>query len=170
VNLTRKLAALALVLLAALVAAWPPPPAVSLAVAARDLPAGVPLAAEDVRTVQVPPELSPGGAVSREQATGRALAAAARSGEPLTDARLLPADPGTASVAVRLADNAVAALLRTGSRVDVVGPEQAVLADDASVVAVRGAEVVLLSMPREAATRVASESLAQPLAVTLRRL
>ncbi|MBB5956378.1 Flp pilus assembly protein CpaB [Saccharothrix tamanrassetensis] len=167
-NLTRKILALALTLLAALVAAWPAPSGAELVVAAHDLPAGVPLAPDDLRTIHVPPELSPTGALSRDEATGRALAAAARPGEPLTDARLLPADPDTASVAVRLADPAVARLLRTGSRVDVVGAELRVLADNASVVAVQADEVAVLAVSREAATRVASESLTQPVALTLR--
>ncbi|RKT52458.1 SAF domain-containing protein [Saccharothrix australiensis] len=167
-NLTRKILAAVLALLAALVAAWPAPAGVELAVAARDLPAGVPLAPEDLKTIEAPPGLSPAGAISREAAEGRALRAAARSGEPLTDTRLLPAEADTASVAVRLADPAVGALLRTGSQVDVVGPDRQVLADDASVVAVRDAEVVLLSTSHEAATRVAAESLTHPVALTLR--
>jgi pilus assembly protein CpaB len=85
-------------------------------------------------------------------------------------------------VPVRLSDPGVADLLRPGSRVDVVasGPDHdgiSVLAADAVVVTVRhsegksgtpGGRLVLVALPREAATRVAAASLGEPVAVTLR--
>jgi hypothetical protein len=81
-----------------------------------------------------------------------------------------------------LSDPGVADLLRPGSRVDVVasGPDRdgvSVLAADAVVVTVRhsegksgapGGRLVLVALPREAATRVAAASLGEPVAVTLR--
>ncbi|MFD1150501.1 SAF domain-containing protein [Saccharothrix hoggarensis] len=163
-HLRRILAAL-LALVAVGLAVLPPSPTVDVLVAARDLPPNVPLTAEDVRAVAMPPSLSPTGTVTRPDALGRTLVSAARAGEPLTDARLGPSDPDVSSVAVRLADAGVAGLLRPGSRVDVVGAESRVLATDASVVAVRD-EVVVISANREAAHRIASESLANPVAVT----
>ncbi|OKI21439.1 hypothetical protein A6A25_08970 [Saccharothrix sp. CB00851] len=150
------------------VAVLPDDPTVNLVVAARDLAPGVPLGADDVRVVAVPPSLSPSGAVAERDALGRRLVSAARSGEPLTDARLAPADPAVSSVAIRLADAGVVGLLRPGSRVDVVGAESHVLAADASVVAVREGEVVVISAERASAHRIAAETLAGPLAVILR--
>ncbi len=167
-NPTRKILATALALLAVLVHLWPTPPAPELVVAAHDLPAGVPLSAADLKTIHAPPDLSPAGALTATQATGRTLVSSARAGEPLTDARLAPENPDMASVVVRLPDTAVAALLRTGSRVDVVGPESHVLAENASVVAVHSGELAVLAVDRKAATAVASASLSDPVTVTLR--
>ncbi|MCE6994358.1 SAF domain-containing protein [Saccharothrix sp. S26] len=166
-HLRRILAGL-LALVAVGVAVLPADPTVDLVVAAHDLAPGVPLGAADVRVVPVPPSLSPAGAVSQRDALGRVLVSAARSGEPLTDARLGPVDPAVASVAVRLSDAGVVGLLRPGSRVDVVGAESTVLAADASVTAVRASEVVVLSTDRAAAHRLAAETLAGPVAVILR--
>ncbi|GAA1261647.1 SAF domain-containing protein [Saccharothrix xinjiangensis] len=167
----RRLLALLLALAAALLTVLPDGPVVDVLVAARDLPPDVALTAADVREVAMPPPLAPSGAVSRDEAVGRGLTAAARAGEPLTDARLTPADPDASSVAVRLADGGVAGLLRPGSRVDVVATGAHVLAANASVVAVhggKGEEVVVVSATRPAARRVAAESLAGPVALVLR--
>lgn len=164
----RRFVALLLALAAALLTALPDGPVVDVLVAARDLPPNVPLTADDVREVAMPPPLAPSGAVSRDEAVGRGLAVAARSGEPLTDARLSPPNPDASSVAVRLAGGGVAGLLRPGSRVDVVGAGAHVLAANASVVAVHGEEVVVVSAAHPAARRVAAESLAGPVALVLR--
>ncbi|MEU4740955.1 SAF domain-containing protein [Actinosynnema sp. NPDC023658] len=166
-HLRRILAGL-LALVALGVAVLPGESTVDVLVAARDLAPGVALGADDVRVVAVPPSLSPAGVVSRAEALGRGLVGAARSGEPLTDARLAPVDPEVSSVAVRLSDAGVVGLLRPGSRVDVVGAESQVLAADASVVAVREGEVVVISANRAAAHHLAAESLAGPVAVILR--
>ncbi|WP_367132569.1 SAF domain-containing protein [Saccharothrix sp. HUAS TT1] len=166
-HLRRILAAL-LALVALGVAVLPDGPSTEVVVAARDLPPGVPLGADDVRVVAVPPELSPAGGVPRVAVLGRSLVSAARSGEPLTDARLGPVDPEVSSVAVRLADTGVVGLLRPGSRVDVVGAESRVLASDASVVAVREGEVVVISTDRTTAHQLATETLSGPVAVVLR--
>ncbi|WP_440899597.1 SAF domain-containing protein [Actinosynnema sp.] len=119
-NLARKLFALALALLGLGALLWPDPPTTTVLVAAHDLPPGVALTREDVRAVELPPGLAPEGVVAAEVAVGRALVSTARAGEPLTDARLTGVDPEAASVAVRF-DPVTAGLLRTGSRVDVVG-------------------------------------------------
>ncbi|MGM1059787.1 SAF domain-containing protein [Saccharothrix sp. Mg75] len=166
--LIRRILAGVLALVAVVLAVLPAGPSVEVVVAARDLPPDVPLTEDDVRVASLPPPLVPSGAVARADAVGRALVSAARSGEPLTDARLASATPGASSVAVRLADAGVAGLLRPGSRVDVVGAEARVLASDASVVAVRDGEVVVISVDRATARRVAAESLANPVALTLR--
>ncbi|MEU4448658.1 SAF domain-containing protein [Actinosynnema sp. NPDC050801] len=166
-HLRRILAAL-LTLVAIGLAVLPDGATVDLLVAAHDLAPGVPLGPDDVRVIAVPPTLSPAGAIPRSDALGRALVSAARSGEPLTDARLAPIDPDVSSVAVRLADSALAGLLRPGSRVDVVGPSAQVLATDASVVTVREDNLVIISTARTAANHIATESLTGPVALTLR--
>lgn len=167
-------------------------------VTTRDLPAGHTLAAGDVALRELPIGLVPTSALSRPSAAiGQVLSSSVRAGEPLTDVRLLgPADtaltahvPGAMTVPVRLADAGVADLLHPGSAVDVVTSDvdnqaNPVLASDAIVVAVRaddrtdehGADhaddqsgrLVLLALPKDAATRVAASSLQRPVTVTLR--
>ncbi|MBP2340724.1 Flp pilus assembly protein CpaB [Saccharothrix coeruleofusca] len=166
--LFRKILAGVLALVGAALVVWPEPAPVEVVVAARDLAPGVVLSAADLRVVGVPPDLRPSGAVPLAAARDRVLVSAARAGEPLTDARLAAPDPDAASVPIRLADPEVAALLRPGSRVDVVGADSRVLAEDATVVSVRERESVVVSTARAAATAVAAESLEHPLAVTLR--
>ncbi|MCO1658927.1 SAF domain-containing protein [Pseudonocardia humida] len=163
---------------------------VPVVVAAADVPAGARLTAADLVVREWPAELAPAGVAHEVPALdGRSLVAAARAGEPITDARLAGAapatDPGTAVVPVRLADPAVAAVLAPGSRVDVVAAgerpdEPVVLTSGATVQAVldpaaaaragpgSGELLVLISMPRSAAERVAAMSLSGALAVTLR--
>lgn len=106
---------------------------------------------------------------------------------PPVDSVLKPAAEGESIVPIRLADAAVAELLRPGSRIDLVsvgrGPSlRQVLASMASVVEVRtwdGASrhgppssgqgpMVLVSLPSDVATQVAASSLGKELAVTLR--
>lgn len=186
----RRIAALALVLLAAALAVLPTehatPPTVPVLVAAHDLPPGVTLRAADVSVSQSPPSLRPAAALTTPtQATGRVLTSATTAGEPLTRARLLgpenshltTSDPNAAAVPFRLADPAVADLLTPGARVDVVtvsenGPDPQILATDATVLTVRqptkDSSLVVIALPREEATRVAAAALGQPVAVTLR--
>jgi Flp pilus assembly protein CpaB len=160
-------------------------------VAARDLASGAALTEADVAVARWPVELIPAGALrGPADAGGRILAGAARAGEPLTDVRLAgPAPPGrtgdprVAAVPVRLADPDVAGLLVPGSRVDVITPGPAadrpvVLAADAAVVTVVAAEsdalgqargrLVLVTLPRADAARVAAAALADQVTVTLR--
>jgi pilus assembly protein CpaB len=183
----RRLAAGALAVLALVLAVAPGPGGrtVPVVVAAADLASGATLAAGGLAVRQYPAALVPAGALADPAgAAGRVLVGAARAGEPLTDSRLTGAGPlpgDAAAVPVRLADPDVAALLRPGSRVDVVtlgerAGEPLVLAPDAEVVtvvaAVRagspGGPLVLVAMPRAVATRVAAAALADQVAVTLR--
>ncbi|WP_328612601.1 SAF domain-containing protein [Amycolatopsis sp. NBC_00355] len=168
-------------------------PTIPTVVAARDLPSGTMLRAADVRLADFPGEARPSGALSTlDVAAGRLLAGAVRAGEPLTDVRLAstipaPGDPATATVPVRLADSAVAELLRPGQRVDVVaapepGTSASVLAGGATVVTISSPDaasarplagpakgpLVLLRLPEAIATRVAAISLDRPVTVTLR--
>ncbi|MEV7550548.1 SAF domain-containing protein [Amycolatopsis sp. NPDC089917] len=197
-RLLRRWLALSL-LLSGLVALFLPAsargaPGVATVVSARDLPAGALLRAGDLELVDLPDDVRPQGATGqRASVEGRMLVGAARAGEPLTDVRLLDTaipgsgDPESSTVPVRLADAAVAELLRPGQRVDVVAAaeprrEASVLASMAMVAAVgeqgtrdpkaAGAgskgPLVLLSLPSALATRVAATSLERSLTVTLR--
>jgi pilus assembly protein CpaB len=189
--LLRRLAAGLLASLALVLALAPPDRAqrVPVLVAAVDLAPGGTVRAADLTVRHWPPELAPAGALhDPAAAAGRVLAGAARAGEPITDVRLAGsaaagAGPGAAAVPVRLADPGVADLLSPGNRVDVVGLDgpagaPVVLAPDAAVLAVLPAEhgpagptggrLILVSMPRELATRVAAASVGDGLAITLR--
>lgn len=128
----RRRRPLAVLLTAAAVAlglraAVPPPPAATtVVVAARDLPAGAPLAADDLTTVDLPPDAVPEGVVA--DPAGSVLAAPVRRGEPVTDRRLvgpgLVADaPGTVALPVRLSDAEQAGLLDVGDRVDLLATD-----------------------------------------------
>jgi len=134
----RRVVAASLLLTAVLVALRPddatrsaadPPPGVPVVVVTRDLPAGATLSTRDLRTVPLPPGAVPAGAARQVRSVlGRVVAGPVRSGEPVTDARLV--GPGltaglgpqeSAAVPVRLADPQAAALVRPGDRVDVLG-------------------------------------------------
>ncbi|MBK1785494.1 RcpC/CpaB family pilus assembly protein [Prauserella cavernicola] len=194
-TLVRRALAAALFVLAVALAARPAAAGGEsggpLLVTARDLPLGSTLRPADVRTAHVPDSLRPDGALTDPaQVNGKQLMGVARSGEPLTDARLIgerSAPPGTATVPVRLADSGVAGLLQPGTRVDVVtvgAAEQAekVLASNATVLTVAGeqawqrdgplgsdeAPLVLLAAPEDVAAHLAAVSLGQPVTVTLR--
>ncbi len=161
----RRFLALGLALLAALTSFWPDVghPAV---VASHDLPAGVPLSAADVRLVSLTAPIS-GSFPGVDAVVGRTLRDAAREGVPLTDFDLAATSEDQVSVAVRVADQGLADVMRMGDRVDVVSPSAEVLAENASVRETRG-QVVVLTLPRLNATRVAAMSLDHALAVTLR--
>ncbi|HET9140321.1 SAF domain-containing protein [Actinophytocola sp.] len=190
----RRILAAALLLAAVLLALRPDPgggpPTRPMLVAARDLAPGSALTATDVRVVRAPETLRPPSAFEAVEAvTGRVLAGPAGTGEPITAARLLGPEntrlitggPDAVAVPVRLTDPAVADLLGPGVRVDVVsvdpkGGAGVLLASDVTVVTVRNEDhdrvtdgrLVVIGMPREAATRVASTALGQPVTVTLR--
>ncbi|PXY30874.1 SAF domain-containing protein [Prauserella muralis] len=194
-TLARRALAVVLLLAAAVLAAHPAaaggePRAPALA-ATRDLPLGATLTRSDVKIIQVPRSLRPAGALTDPTAVeGRTLAGLARTGELLSDARLLgprSAPPGTTTVPVRLADPGVARLLHAGTEVHVVTLDAAeqgdqVLGGAATVLTVvdgapaaragpaSGDEgpLVLLAVPADDAATLAAVSLAQPLTVTLR--
>lgn len=193
----RRIVAGLLVLLAAALALRPEPGTVTVLVAAHDLAPGGTLVEADVVRRELPTAVVPVGAITDVAAlTGRVLASAARAGEPITDVRLaspelvaLQAPNGdTATVPVRLSDPDVAELLHPGSNVDVVSigeknADPTVLAEQATVVTVldeqrsaigqpgrsQQGRLVVVVLPRQAATRVAAASLSQPLTVTLRQ-
>lgn len=177
VRALRRIAALLLLLAAAVVAtAGPAPPGdgTAVPVAARDLPAGATLGASDVRTAVV--RSPPDGALTGRVPAGQVLAGPVRRGEILTDARLLTGGgprpgPGRAAVPIRPDDAGTVALLRPGMRVAVIGVGADgvahTLTDDAVVLwvppedgvtgaAARAGRLVVLSVPAEAADRIAA--------------
>jgi pilus assembly protein CpaB len=189
--LLRRVAAAVLVGLAAITALFAsrdPFPGDVMVVAARDLSPGTVVEASQLTVRRLPAQAVPDGAARTPAAVlGRMLAAPVRRGEALTDVRLTGPDltrwvssnPQLMSVPLRLADPGVAALLRTGSTVDVVtvGPQQGepvVLAHGARVLAVlesgtaqRDGKLVLIALDPVAPTRVAATSISQSLTVTV---
>lgn len=167
---------------------------VAVLAAARDVPAGSVLVAEDVEVVRLPRRAVPDGAVvSAEDAVGRAVAGAVRAGEALTDVRLVGAGlllglpSGTTAVAVRLADAGAARLLRAGDVVDVLAAptsgsevgEAVVVAAEVSVLAVPEPDpdsvasaldgaLVVVAAPRATAAALASAAVTSRLSVALR--
>ena len=188
-----------LLVVLALVAAVRPDPdhrTVTVVTAAVDLSPGVVVTAEQVRMTAVEDDTAPAAPlIDLADAVDRTVAGPVRAGEILTDVRLLGPELAAAGttdddariVPVRLADPAVADVLRIGDVVDVVRgagdvsggdlpstPD--VLADNALVVLVSEAgtgtsrrdRVVLVALPAAAATRVAAASLTDALTVVVR--
>ena len=191
--LARRIMAGGLVLLAG-VAALRPDPADSrrdVIVAAHDLSPGVVLAADAVRTVTRAAGPVPEGAVTGLSAiVGATLAGPARSGEVLTDARVLgprlaglTIGPNARIVPLRLADAAVLDLIRPGDVVDVLGAPSAVseveprlVASNAVVVLVSAKQtnsatdrerVVLVALPAVAANALAGATLVETVTLTI---
>ncbi|WP_017973306.1 SAF domain-containing protein [Actinopolyspora halophila] len=191
VTLLRRFAAGAL-LLAAVALALPLTPATGsrgepVLIAARELTPGAELAADDLSVRRVPRDLVPEGALrDRERVVGEVLARAVRDGAPLTDlsllddalARITAGDGERAAVVLRPEEAAIAELLRPGARVDIVTEQDGrttVLAERAAVVAAHPAEangehaaLVVVSLDRARAAKVASAKLSGPLTLTLR--
>lgn len=196
--LLRRVAAIALILLAGVLVLRPQPGSAaaetSVLAAARDLAAGTALTADDVRMRAVPKALVPEGALRDPGVIeGRVLAGAARRGELLTDVRLVGAastrvttrNEDHAAVAIRPADPAVADLLHPGSEVDVIAATRSgkpdVLAERVPVLAVHSTEagrggaqlgsrdrLIMVGLPQDRAATVASAALTQSVTVTLR--
>jgi pilus assembly protein CpaB len=103
-----------------------PADAVPVVVAARPLPRGAPLLAEDLRTTPIPERYAPPGALgSIEEATGGVLVTDLAEGEPLTPTRLARAGPVASQVPVGLRAMPLTISLPPGSvvpgdRVDVL--------------------------------------------------
>jgi Flp pilus assembly protein CpaB len=157
-----------------------------LVVAAHDLDSGRVIARDDLRMVDVAPDVVPAGAITAVAgAVGRTVAGPMRTGEPLTDARVL----GTALIAgypaglvaapVRIQDGDVVSLLRVGDRIDVYASDgnqrvpAPLVVSNAQVVALptsadaEGALVVLAVTSVDAA-RLAQASATTRLSVSLR--
>jgi Flp pilus assembly protein CpaB len=191
--MARRVAAGALVVLAA-VAALRPDPADGLTdvvVASRDLTPGVELMAADLRIESRSATTIPDGSQTNVgDLVGATLTGPARRGEVLTDLRVLSSRLADASVGtdarivpVHPTDAALLDLVRTGDVVDVLavsepaggGAEERsrVVATNAVVVLVSAKSketgrdgVVLIALPRLAANEVAGASLSQAITLT----
>jgi Flp pilus assembly protein CpaB len=191
----RRVAAGALVVLAA-IAALRPDPALErtdIVVAARDLAPGIELGSADVRVEsRTAPTVPDGAQTDLARVVGATLAGPARRGEPLTDVRLLgprlaesAAGPNARIVPLHLDDTALLDLIRPGDVVDVLGAgadggvgadaQPAVVATDAVVVLVSqkptgagsgGDRVVLVALPAHEANEVAAATLVQSVTLT----
>lgn len=189
ITLLRRLAAGALLLTAVVLALTPATGSRGepVLMAARELAPGAELAADDLAVRRMPRDLVPEGVLrARERAVGEVLAHATRAGAPLTDlsllddtlARITAGDDERAAVVLRPAEAALAELLHPGARVDIVTERDGratVLAERAAVVATHPAEssgehaaLVVVSLDRARAARVASAKLSGPLTLTLR--
>ncbi|MFC9893586.1 SAF domain-containing protein [Nocardia sp. NPDC127579] len=156
--LARRLLAAALTALAAVLFLRGDPDShpVQVVVAEHDLAPGRLLQAGDLRTAARESGSLPTGAV-RDISTlvGTTLTGAMRPGEIFTDLRVVSPRlaavtagvPDARIVGLRLADNAVAEILRSGDRVDVVGgaPES----DHPARTLATGATVVLVARPAD---------------------
>jgi SAF domain len=190
---TRRVAAGALVLLAAAAAVRPDPDgAVTAAVvASRDLTPGVALTVDDVRVEKRLTATLPDGAQENlDTAVGAMPAGPVRRGEVLTDVRVLgtrltesAAGPDGRVVPLQLEQSAVLDVVREGDVVDIVTAPQSdpeatprVIATDAVVVlvsveseglAAAGDRVVLVALPVAAANAVAAATLVHTVTLTL---
>jgi pilus assembly protein CpaB len=162
-----------------------PEPTTSVVAAGRDLLPGQVLTTADLRTVALPRDAAPDGAVTDASTlVGRSVAGPVRSGETLTDVRLLGSGlvraAGLVAAPVRLADPAGAALLHAGDHVDVLAVPSDGSAETARTVATGlavlsvptaddgdGALVVLATTP-EVAARLAAATVGSRLSVTVR--
>jgi Flp pilus assembly protein CpaB len=167
--LARRIAAGALVVLAAVLALRPDSDEDSrqVVVAARDLSPGAALTVDDVRLEKLPAATLPDGSQADVNAVaGSTLAGPARRGEVITDVRLLgsrlaesAAGPDARIVPLHPADSALVDLVRPGDVIDVLaasnaGPDTGPGGDSTArprVVAV-GATVVLVSAKAKAQT------------------
>jgi Flp pilus assembly protein CpaB len=135
-HLVRRVLATVLAVAALVLAVRPLPAPVASATGAAEVPvvianadlaAGAVLAPDHLAVGRWPARLVPAGAVEfPDELTGRTLAGALRRGEAVTDARLVgpgltrSLPHGQVAAPVRLADLAVAELVRPGDRVDVL--------------------------------------------------
>ncbi|MRH86889.1 flagellar biosynthesis protein FlgA [Nocardia sp. SYP-A9097] len=190
--LLRRISAVALLMFAAILAMRGDPNdrQTQVLVATRELAPGHILTADDLRTAPRETTDLPDGAIREPGALrGATLTGAVAPGEILTELRVVGPrlaavaahSPDARIVPIRLADNAVADILRAGDRVDVVAAEEPgsggrparLLAADAAVILTPGADnsrgrderIVLVALDSRRATAVAAASLRTALTV-----
>lgn len=124
-----------------------PDPTTPVVVAAREIPGGQELAADDVAVVAMPAGLVPDAAVSDPAAvTGQVLTATTPRGVAITDRALLTPhalDPGRVLAPVRFADADLVQVVRPGDHIDIVAAGPDIGAD-----AVVASDVRVVSLPR----------------------
>jgi pilus assembly protein CpaB len=171
-----------------------PPAAVPLLTAARDLPSGSTVAADDLERTRFSPGSVPPTALRDPRSiVGRTLLVPVERGEPLSSAKLLGEGaltgyPGRVAIGLRIPDEDAAALLDPGDEVDLVAtdpqgdaePER--LVRDAVVLAVPrpdpdagtvggtgSGRLVLFAVPREGIEHVAAAATSHFLTVIWNR-
>lgn len=167
-----------------------PPETTTVVVAARDLAAGRRLSTADLTTVELPPDASPRSSLRRlGDARGHSLAAPVRSGEVMTDRRLVQPSllegypRGSMLASVRVTDPASLTGVRVGDRVNVVAsdargeapprtlargtPVAALPAMDGDGVRAAEGVVVMLAVPEETALALAASQVRDRLAVVV---
>ena len=165
----------------------PADPTEAVLTAARDLPAGTTLEPVDLHRVSFAEGTAPDGLA--DSPVGRVLAGPLRAGEPVTDVRLVGAQPAAAypdlvAVPVRLPDAGMVALLRVGDRIDLLaadpqGGTAHVVASDLPVLALPAIDddlsgglpgrLVVLAAPETVRTLLAQAALSQFLTYTYSR-
>jgi Flp pilus assembly protein CpaB len=155
----RAAAAAFLIAALALALAGPREHGARVVVAAADVAPGQLLDAAAVAVAELPADALPDGALTRlDHAVGQVMAGAARRGEVLTDLRVLSprltdvaaGSSDARAVPVRLADPAIARIVRAGDRVDVLAQLDTgyeVLASDAVVLFALSGEASSLAAP-----------------------
>ncbi|MDN4171610.1 SAF domain-containing protein [Nocardioides sp. SOB77] len=131
--------------------AEPPPATVAVTVAARDLPAGAVVTPGDLATAAWAPGSAP---ADLPDPVGRVLAAPVRSGEPVTDVRLVgprltEGRPDLTAVPVRLPDAGMAALLEVGDEIDLLAADPRPGGSGGAVVVAAGVPVLALPVDDE---------------------
>lgn len=127
-----------------------PPPTELVLAAATDLAGGATLRAGDLRELRLPPDAVPAGVLRPgTEVSGRTIAGPMRSGEPLTDVRLVGPSllsgygEGVVAAPVRIADAGAVRLLHAGDVVDVLAAETTLASDpEGRTASVRPARVI----------------------------
>jgi len=166
----------------------PPEPQATVVVAARDLPGGSPLTADDLFRRDLPADAVPEGATDDPRPlVGRTLAAPLRRGELVTDLRvvgpgILEGYPSLVATPVRVTDAGVVRMLRVGDHIDLIATDPAdgrarVVAGRAPVVALprtraaddglAGGALVVVAVSRTTALDLAGSAAADLLSVLL---
>ncbi len=164
-----------------------PPPTAPVLTATRDLPAGSVVRSSDLQQSAFALGTVPAGALSASEVVGRTTAAPLRSGEALTDVRLVQGSlldgyPGMVAAPVRIGDADAVRLLRVGDRIDLLaadqGPSATLLASDVPVIAlppersaggtVEGA-LVIVAISDITARRVAAHAPTSLVSLVIRR-
>ena len=167
-----------------------PPETTRVVAAARDLAAGQRLSAADLKSIDLPPGASPRAALTTvDTVRGQTLAAPMRSGEVMTDRRLVQASllegypAGSMLASVRVADPASLTGVRVGDRVNVVASDARgeapprTLARGTPVAAIPQLDenrsqaidgvVLMLAVPEETALELAASEVRDRLAVVV---
>ena len=165
------------------------PPTIDVLVAATDLPPGATITASDITTRAVSPDTI--GLTNPDQVIGHMLATGIAAQEPITTTRLATGvgasalASGETAVPIRLADAALAEFLQPGDVIDLVSADDVggqIIAEAVRVITIprqdssgflsgsnlRASSLLLVAVPRRAATEVAASALRGPLAAVVR--